>query len=231
MGDAEEKLNKAMYYQKNKESIAERTRLFRESNREQMRERDRLFRAASPYTQTAARNRNRAKTIGAPGDHTGKDLSDLLKKQNGRCANPRCAAVLILHGEKKFHFDHSLPLSRGGTNGIENMQALCAPCNNQKHDRTPEEWAALNWAPLAPAVGEKSLKRASVYINGAGHIFKKEIVWMVPQSVYELIEGVRHDAGQSLAGWLVAAVTEKLERDCERKVSPPQDRVFRELYE
>lgn len=36
--------------------------------------------------------------------------------------------------------DHQLPLSRGGTNNLENLVACCQSCNSSKGDRTPEEW-------------------------------------------------------------------------------------------
>lgn len=32
--------------------------------------------------------------------------------------------------------DHVVPLSRGGTNYIDNIQPLCGPCNSQKHAKT-----------------------------------------------------------------------------------------------
>jgi hypothetical protein len=38
--------------------------------------------------------------------------------------------------------DHVLPLSRGGTNDLDNLQVACKPCNTSKGDRTVEEWRA-----------------------------------------------------------------------------------------
>jgi 5-methylcytosine-specific restriction endonuclease McrA len=35
--------------------------------------------------------------------------------------------------------DHVFPRSRGGTDTWENLLCACAPCNNRKADRTPEE--------------------------------------------------------------------------------------------
>jgi len=36
--------------------------------------------------------------------------------------------------------DHILPVSRGGLNEIENLTTACRPCNQSKHDMTPDEW-------------------------------------------------------------------------------------------
>ena len=38
--------------------------------------------------------------------------------------------------------DHIIPLSRGGTDALENLAWACADCNNSKGDRTPSEWQA-----------------------------------------------------------------------------------------
>jgi 5-methylcytosine-specific restriction endonuclease McrA len=40
--------------------------------------------------------------------------------------------------------DHVLPLSRGGSNGPENLQLLCPKCNLVKGSRHPDDWAREN---------------------------------------------------------------------------------------
>jgi 5-methylcytosine-specific restriction endonuclease McrA len=39
--------------------------------------------------------------------------------------------------------DHITPESRGGTASVDNLVTCCKPCNNEKNDRTPEEWGVL----------------------------------------------------------------------------------------
>lgn len=39
-----------------------------------------------------------------------------------------------------LQIDHVIPHSRGGSNDKSNLTAACAPCNNSKRAKTPEEW-------------------------------------------------------------------------------------------
>ena len=48
--------------------------------------------------------------------------------------------------------DHVVPVSRGGKNTMSNMVAACFGCNNDKADRTPEEWrGGVGRPPCRPA--------------------------------------------------------------------------------
>lgn len=40
--------------------------------------------------------------------------------------------------------DHVQPLSRGGTDSWGNVVSACCRCNNQKGDKTPDEWGGRN---------------------------------------------------------------------------------------
>lgn len=42
--------------------------------------------------------------------------------------------------EGDLHCDHIIPLSRGGTNALDNLVTACKQCNLSKSDKTPQEW-------------------------------------------------------------------------------------------
>lgn len=56
--------------------------------------------------------------------HTYGEWQQLLGRYKHRCANCRC--------KRKLERDHIVPLSRGGHDGIENIQPLCKSCNCKK---------------------------------------------------------------------------------------------------
>ncbi len=61
------------------------------------------------------------------GSHTWAEW-DLLKKQYN-CTCPMCGKSEL---EIKLTEDHIIPLSKGGSNNIENIQPLCGSCNSKK---------------------------------------------------------------------------------------------------
>jgi len=81
-------------------------------------------------------NKRRARKLGAGGTHTRDDLRAILKLQHHICVY--CPADLR---KEKRHVDHIVPLALGGTNGKENLQYLCAPCNLSKGAKDPIAFA------------------------------------------------------------------------------------------
>lgn len=70
--------------------------------------------------------RRYARERGAEGRHTLNEWQSLKRKFNYKCA--------ICREEKPLTKDHIRPLSKGGTDYIENIQPLCRNCNSQKHN-------------------------------------------------------------------------------------------------
>lgn len=59
----------------------------------------------------------------------------VLERDGYRC-------VYCGDGDGPFHIDHVLPVSRGGSDDLENLTCACAACNLSKSNKTPDEWRA-----------------------------------------------------------------------------------------
>ncbi len=74
-------------------------------------------------------NKNRrARKLNAEGCHTLQEW-ELLKKQYGY----KCPCCNKKEPEIKLTEDHIIPLTKGGSNYIENIQPLCRRCNSRKN--------------------------------------------------------------------------------------------------
>ena len=46
-----------------------------------------------------------------------------------------CHSPVITNPDNLAHIDHIVPVSKGGTNDLDNLRCLCAKCNLQKGDK------------------------------------------------------------------------------------------------
>ena len=58
----------------------------------------------------------------------------LFARDGGRCVY--CQVYL----DKKYHVDHIIAIANGGHNDKNNLQILCAPCNQSKSSKDPIEF-------------------------------------------------------------------------------------------
>jgi 5-methylcytosine-specific restriction endonuclease McrA len=123
-----EKENSLRSYYKNKDRWKEAKRRYRLS------ENGRKLRAAHMrrYRQTEsgklvekATKHTRRSRANNGGSFTGRELRALYDKYNNTCLCCECNTC-------KLTPDHVIPLAKGGSNTIDNIQPLCLPCNTKK---------------------------------------------------------------------------------------------------
>lgn len=129
---------KRKHYELNKDEFKERVRGWRRKNKGRVAGYGRKWRLQNPDAARAIKNRRRAREHSAEGTHTAADITRQHKCQKGRC---HWCGVKV---GKKYHVDHVVPLSRGGSNDPANLVISCHSCNESKGAKLPHEWPQGN---------------------------------------------------------------------------------------
>ena len=157
--EAKRKPKKKLYREANREAIRARNAEYRAANadriraynaayradrRELLRERHRLWREANPEAAkaitarwkrankakvNAATHRRRTTLQGCSEHHTAAEWEALLAATGHTCL--WCGA-----NDVAMTKDHIVPVSKGGSNAVTNLQPLCKSCNSRKHTKT-----------------------------------------------------------------------------------------------
>ena len=154
--DAKDPDYQKRYYQENKERVLARTGQYYKDNRGKYKVWRKEWRVRNPEKTKAhsvrwhkilwakpeyrlkhrAYSRNYKARKKAAGCFRAKDIARIYAESNGCCAycqNPVGT---------KYHIEHIVPLSRGGTNNPSNLCVACPKCNLSKHNKTPDEWVS-----------------------------------------------------------------------------------------
>lgn len=115
------------YYLAHQEESRQRSRNWRTVNRDKSRQTTSQWAKDNPTKRSAKDQRRRARKVGNGGNYTAKEWEDLCELYDYRC--------LACGEQKPLTVDHVVPLSKGGTNDIDNIQPLCRNCNSIKHDK------------------------------------------------------------------------------------------------
>jgi 5-methylcytosine-specific restriction endonuclease McrA len=141
-GNAYDKANpekkKALFkawYDRNRDAWLAKKAADRKANPATFKARYKRWSEANPEHVLANIRRREARKKAAVGHHTGAEIKNLFKQQGGRCAYCRVAL------KRGYHADHIIPISRGGSNWISNIQLTCSDCNHRKWAKDPIEWA------------------------------------------------------------------------------------------
>lgn len=121
------------YLEDNSEKVKEACRLWREKNPEY----GRLWKKANPEKVHEEWHRRRSRKFNGTVEPIRKEFyKECLIKNNNQCVYCFCP---IFKGEN-LHWDHDVPLVRGGAHSENNLVPSCAPCNLSKHTKTGAEF-------------------------------------------------------------------------------------------
>lgn len=134
-----ERENHRRYREANQTEIAQYMRRYNQAHPGESAKRVRQWTRANPHRRRVHQQRRRARKLNAPGSHTTEDIALQAIAQTDPKGQLRCwwCGGIIT---ERYHVDHRVPLSRGGSDAPENLVISCAPCNMAKHDKYPGEF-------------------------------------------------------------------------------------------
>lgn len=123
------------YIDKNKAELYRKKKIYREENKERLLAQRKLYRQ-TPEARIIKRVSNFNRKVLER--KAGKLDNDEVKKIVNNAKKCYWCGTSI---KKSFHIDHYVPLSKGGTNAIENIVISCPQCNMKKHNTDPLKFA------------------------------------------------------------------------------------------
>ncbi len=115
----------APYFKTHRAENLERVLIWQAEHPEKPREYKRKHKKAHPEEMLAYKRRRNARIAENGGHYTREEWVELCVRFDNRC---------VCCGEKKLlEPDHVVPVAKGGSSDISNIQPLCARCNVLKH--------------------------------------------------------------------------------------------------
>lgn len=90
------------------------------------------YQKANPEKKAVLENRRRARKAGNGGSHTLEERREKFARLGDVC--------YYCGDDSKLTVDHLTPLSRGGTDAIDNIVPACRSCNSRKNAKTADEF-------------------------------------------------------------------------------------------
>ena len=118
----------SLYYQTNYGKEKDRYRQYRRANPDKVSERKRRWQQANPEKTKAFDSIRRTRKTAAGGSFTSAEWKALVEHYGGKCL---CCG----RGDVKLTADHVIPVAKGGTSNIDNLQPLCGVCNSRKGEK------------------------------------------------------------------------------------------------
>lgn len=131
------KNNLKRWYSENKERVCLKSRKYQKDHRDERRTYHKKWRDKNP-DKIKARSQQRDSLKRASSSNL-RGIKDFVK----RVRSKRFATCYYCEEQtpsKGCHFDHIIPLIKGGPHSAENLCVACPDCNRRKHVKTISEW-------------------------------------------------------------------------------------------
>lgn len=129
------------YYEKHREEIGRQTLRWQREHPEKVAEYARLHKQRYPEKNRERARIRRARKAGAEGSHAHEEFIILCELVGWKCLY--CGKP---HTDFPLTEDHIVPISRGGSDDISNIQPLCQHCNSVKGIKDIDYWQDPWWA-------------------------------------------------------------------------------------
>lgn len=123
-----------LYYKNNKHDIIKRTKEWYQENRERILQRAKEYQKINPEIPLRNNHKRRARIAGNGGSYEIEELTAKFNELGNVCYYCGIPGKMVI--------EHMTPISRGGTNNIDNIVPACSSCNSRKHSKTAAEFFA-----------------------------------------------------------------------------------------
>jgi len=130
------KARRKAHYEANREAALAYSAKFRAEHPELVKENLAKWKRENPEKVSALLQKRRTAKTSAGGAYTSTQWIALCDKYGNKCL--RCKIC------RKLTADHVVPVSKGGSSDISNIQPLCGPCNSSKGAKTVDYRREIN---------------------------------------------------------------------------------------
>ena len=127
------------YYYEHKDKLEKARKEYRTKNKEKIKEKNDEYRKNNPEIVRSRIYKRRAIIKNLDPIQKGT-LNKLMELQEGLCYNIFCQCDLTKLLKKDITFEHDLPITKGGTNDLNNLTLFCRSCNSTKNNKTISEF-------------------------------------------------------------------------------------------
>lgn len=124
------------YYEDNREESLEYSAKYRKEHPELVKKNLAEWKKKNPDKVSAIQQKRRTAKTKAGGAYTSAQWVALCNKYGNKC--------LCCSKKRKLTPDHVVPVSKGGSSNISNIQPLCGPCNSSKGTKTVDYRREIN---------------------------------------------------------------------------------------